>query len=126
MAGTLHLKLKVYKDERGRYSLKGKKEWELATKAPRYERVAQTLSDALNLLNLKPYQSDLPKLVSIRLETEVRGVNNYETFHVWFVDINDYEIRAHVPNNPVFKTVWSVPGVQRYIKTLANIKGENK
>jgi len=123
VSGQLYLSLRVYNEDNTWEVKDIDKEWALATTAPEPDRIADSLEDALG--GKKPYQSELPKLVTIKVETEIPwALNDYTDGHIYFTaDPNKFEVRTNEDPTPV-KKAW--PHVRGQVLAVSGIGGASK
>jgi subtilisin family serine protease len=128
--GTLYLAMSVYLDETGgtpRWSVKSiDSEWTLATTAPKPERLATALKDALRAQGKRVWQTNLPKMVELSVETERSFINARTQGWVRFVaDPGRYEIRTHGFIEP-FRRAWAVPAIRQRALDVNDLSGSNR
>jgi len=123
VSGQLYLSLRVYNEDNTWEVEDIDKEWTLATTAPEPDKIADSLKDALG--GKKPYQSELAKLVTIKVETEIPwAANDYTDGHIYFTaDPNKFEVRTNEDPTPLRKA-W--PHVRGQVLAVSGIGGASK
>jgi hypothetical protein len=126
MSGQLYLSMNVYKDG-NEWSIEScDNAWTLATTAPKPERLAANLESALTAQGLQIYQSNLPKLVSIRIEVEEWGLNSYQRGHIYFVDApGNYEVRGWYGSR-LFRQAWEMSQIRGKATGVNKVLGSKK
>lgn len=126
--GSLHLDMEVYREQEGSgdsaywsYQIEETDaSWRLATSAPQASRLAQSLKDTIggSVAN-----TTLPKLLHVRLETEVDwGLNDYSHAVIYFRDPGSPDFRGWDPN--LSRWVWQIPQVQERALSVTDITAE--
>ena len=125
--GKLYFGLSVYVDpteneKNPTWKLEGKDEaWKLVTKAPKPDRVADSLK--MTLGGKKPWEIELEKMVKIRVEIEESFTNSYQDGWIVFTGSPDqYEVRSNY-GPKWFELAWKNPDVRRIALDNANLKG---
>jgi hypothetical protein len=123
-AGQLYLSANLYKEGNAWTMEDVDSAWTLATTAPKPERLAHNLEVALRELGQKPYQSNLPKLVSFRIEIEKEwALNDYQRGMRYFTsDIDSAEVRGWY-NSETISEAWSL--LKPRIMTVSSVRGSS-
>jgi hypothetical protein len=129
--GTLYLTCRMYRDEKGAYSMKEiDSSWMLKTNAPKPERVAGSLDSALKAQNKEPYDAELPKVVRATLEVESGHwyeSNDYDDTSYTFDDINEVSFSGadaslHGNDPAEFKAAWDAI-LKEKVKGVKGLRG---
>lgn len=129
--GTLYLTCRMYRDEKGVYSMKDiDSSWMLKTNAPKPERVAGSLDSALKAQNKEPYDAELPKVVRATLEVESGHwyeSNDLDDTSYTFDDINEVSFSGADAslhgNDPIeFKAAWDAV-LKEKVKGIKGLRG---
>jgi hypothetical protein len=125
--GKLYFGLSVYVDpteneKNPTWKLEGKDEaWKLVTKAPKPDRVADSLK--MTLGGKKPWEIDLEKMVKIRVEIEESYANSYQDGWIVFTGSPDqYEVRSNY-SPKWFELAWKNSTVRSAALNNVNLKG---
>jgi hypothetical protein len=126
-SGTIYFDvfLKVEPEDENPWK-KGKmgESWRLVTKAPNPDRVASSLAQSLD--GKKPWQIDLPKMVSMSIEVEEFGPNHVQEGNIYFTKSPDqFEVRSNY-GEKWFKEAWMTPGIRKQILDVDKLTGSSK
>ena len=95
--------------------------WKLVTKAPKPDRVADSLK--MSLGSKKPWEIELEKMVKIRVEVEESFSNSYQEGWILFTSSPDqYEVRSNY-GPKWFDLAWKNPAVRSIALNNVNLKG---
>jgi len=131
--GTLYLNAEVYLNTTHgtpQWSLRSiEPAWTLATTAPQPERIATTLKTALRQQGKRAWQTNLPKMLQLRIEEEVPGAfasNRYSTGYIRFTENPDrHEVRTNL-NADIFRQAWRVAGIRQRLLEVNELVGSNQ
>ena len=123
-SGSLHLHMQILReyDQKNSawvYSLvSSESTWKLYTTAPKPDRLAQSLSNSIggNLAN-----TDLPKYLHVRVETEVPYLNKYGTAIIYFKTPDSPEYRGHVEE--LSRWVWEETNIPNRALAVSKVSG---
>jgi hypothetical protein len=133
MNATMYLECRIFRDERGVYSVKSIDDaWALKTNAPKPERVAASLDDALKGQQppKEPFEANLKKIVRATLEIEsghFYEFNDTDEASYIFTDIDDVSYSSssaqlHGRSPLEFKVAWDA-ALKEKVKKVAKLKG---
>ena len=95
--------------------------WKLVTKAPKPDRVADSLK--MSLEGKKPWEADLEKMVKIRIELEESWSNTYMDGWIVFRSSPDaYEVRSNY-GLQWFEWAWKKPQIRKIALNNAKLTG---
>lgn len=95
--------------------------WKLVTKAPKPDRVADSLK--MSLEGKKPWEADLEKMVKIRIELEEPWTNTYMDGWIVFRSSPDtYEVRSNY-GLKWFEWAWKNPQIRKIALNNAKLTG---
>ncbi len=96
--------------------------WKLVTKAPKPDRVANSLKKSLG--GKKPWEIELEKMVEIRVEVEESFSNSYQDGWIVFTSSPDqYEVRSSVGPLKWVDLAWKNPAVRSTALDNVNLRG---
>ena len=125
--GKLYFGLSLYVDpteneKNPPWKVAGKDDaWKLVTKAPKPDRVADSLK--MSLGGKKPWEIELEKMVKINVEVEESFSNSYQEGWIIFTSSPDqYEVRSNY-SPKWFDLAWKNPTVRSTALNNVNLKG---
>ncbi len=111
-SGTLYLNLRASRSRSGVLQVNGDSSWTLATTAPRPDRIAQNLADAISSVA----DTRLPKILTI-------GSGMLRPT-IWFVDPARPQYRGH--DEAASRAAWSHPEIREAALAITRIRGASR
>jgi hypothetical protein len=128
-SATLFLNVNVYHDRSAAQPWKVKdvdSAWTVPSLSPRPDRLASSLKSAMRAQRVEVWRCNLPKAVHLRIEEEVRGLNEYYYGYVWFHDDPSTFTIGGVYGERPFREAWAVPEIRAAALAVNDVTGSAK